>query len=70
MWYSVTRGEVKRMEPIVVDRKTKQIVSAPTITQGQWDRLWEQYVRSYVRRNPEICEGVERESTADDQAEE
>jgi len=58
------------MEPIVIDRKTRKVISAPTVTQGQRDQLWEQYVRSYVRRHPEIFEVREPENTAGDQTEE
>lgn len=58
------------MEPIVIDRKTGKVISALTLTQEQRDKLWEQYVRSYVRRHPEIFEVLEQENAADDQTEE
>lgn len=57
------------MDPIVINRKTGKIISAPTLTQEQRDKLWEQYVRSYVRRYPEIFEGAEQERTAGDKTE-
>lgn len=57
------------MEPIVVDRKTGKIISAPVLTQEQRDELWGQYVRSYVRRHPDIFEMPEQESTAGDKTE-
>ena len=42
------------MAPIIVSRKTGEIISAPVLTQEQRDKLWEQYIRCYVRRNPEL----------------
>ena len=44
------------MEPIVVDRKTGKIISAPVLTPEERDKMWEQYIRCYVRRNPKIFE--------------
>ena len=44
------------MEPIIVDRKTGEIISAPVLTPEQRDKMWELYVRCYVRRHPEIFE--------------
>lgn len=37
--------------PIVVDRRTGKIISAPEITQEQRDLLWEIVVRSWAERN-------------------
>lgn len=42
------------MAPIVVNRKTKEIISAPVLPPEQQDKMWEQYIRCYVRRNPEL----------------
>lgn len=49
------------MAPTVVNRKTGEIISAPVITQEQRDKLWEQYVRSYVRRHPEMFQEPPKE---------
>ena len=37
--------------PIVVDRRTGKIISAPEITQEQRDHFWETVVRSWAGRN-------------------
>lgn len=49
------------MAPIVVSRKTREVISAPVITQEQRDKLWEQYIRCYVRRNPDLFQNPQKE---------
>ena len=44
------------MHPIVIDRKTGAIKSAPVLTQNQRDTLWAEIVRNYARKHPEIFE--------------
>ena len=40
--------------PIIVSRKTGEVLSAPVLTQEQRDKLWEAIIRGHVRRHPEI----------------
>ena len=39
--------------PIVVDRRTGKIISAPELTQEQKDAAWEVIIRNWVKQNPE-----------------
>lgn len=40
--------------PIIADRKTGEIISAPKLTQEQRQRAWEIIVRAYVEKHPEL----------------
>lgn len=42
--------------PIVINRGTGEILSAPEITQNQQDTLWGAIVRNYAKKHPEIFE--------------
>lgn len=42
------------MTPIVMDRKTHEIISAPDLTQEQRNLLWEHIVRAYLDAHPEV----------------
>lgn len=42
------------MPPIVIDRSSGAIKSAPVLTQSQRDTLWAEIVRNYARKHPEI----------------
>ena len=39
--------------PIVVDRRTGKIISAPELTQEQKDFAWEMIIRNWIKLNPE-----------------
>lgn len=39
--------------PIVVSRKTGQILSMPEYTQADYDRAWEALIRAYLKNHPE-----------------
>jgi hypothetical protein len=47
------------MPPIVVDRTTGSIISAPELTPAQRDTLWGEIIRAYVRKHPEVFEEEE-----------
>lgn len=40
--------------PIVVSRKTGQIISAPEYTQEQKDRCWEHIIRVWAQLHPDM----------------
>jgi len=40
--------------PIVVSRKTGEIISAPKITQEQKEAVWAAIVKAYAQRHPEL----------------
>lgn len=40
--------------PIVVSRKTGEIISAPKLTQEQKDTAWAAIVKAYAQKHPEI----------------
>ncbi|MDD5882592.1 MAG: hypothetical protein PUD70_00700 [Firmicutes bacterium] len=40
--------------PIVVSRKTGEIISKPELTQADRDRAWEAVVRAFAKRHPEL----------------
>ena len=40
--------------PIIIDRKTGEVLASQKLTQDQKDKLWEAYVRAYICRHPEI----------------
>ena len=42
------------MTPIVMDRKTHEIISAPVLTQEQKNLLWEHIVWAYLDAHPEV----------------
>jgi len=42
------------MTPIVMDRKTHEIISAPVLTQEHRNLLWEHIVRAYLDAHPEV----------------
>ena len=44
------------MPPIIVDRSSGAIKSAPALPQTQKDLLWAEIVRNYARKHPEIFE--------------
>lgn len=39
--------------PIVIDRKTGKILSAPQLTPDQKQAAWESIVKAYVEKHPE-----------------
>lgn len=48
------------MPPIVIDRNTGAIKSAPVLTPSQRDTLWAEIVRNYARKHPEIFDTEDR----------
>lgn len=40
--------------PIVIDRKSQEIISAPKLTQEQRNALWEHIFRAYLKNHPEV----------------
>lgn len=40
--------------PIIVDRKTGEVLSAPKLTTAQKEELWEIVVRTSIAMHPEI----------------
>lgn len=42
--------------PIVCDRKTGAVKSAPTLTPEQNSRAWETILREYIKKHPEVLE--------------
>lgn len=42
------------MTPIVVDRETGKLISAPVFTQEQKNKAWETIVRTHAQRHPEL----------------
>lgn len=55
--------------PIIVSRRSGNVVSKPEITQEQRDKLWEGVVKAYIQRHPEMLQaesqaiGDEKEKT-------
>lgn len=47
------------MPPIIINRATGAVKSAPKLTQAQSDKLWEMIVREYARQHPEIFDRKE-----------
>ncbi len=47
------------MEPIVIDRTTGSVKSAPELTATQRDTLWGEIIRAYVRKHPEVFDKEE-----------
>ena len=44
------------MAPIVISRKTHEVISAPVLTQEQTNQLWERLVKNYLEIHPEVIE--------------
>lgn len=42
--------------PIVIDRATGTVKSAPELTAAQKDTIWSELVRSYISKHPELFE--------------
>lgn len=42
------------MAPIVIDRKTGEIVSCPTIPQDLINLAWEMLLTAYIRKYPDV----------------
>ena len=40
--------------PIVISRKTGEVISAPVLTPEQREAAWEAVIRAHVRKHPEI----------------
>ena len=49
-----TKTEVATKPAAIVIRRDGSLVSMPQLSQDQINALWEQIVRTYVQRNPEI----------------
>lgn len=47
------------MPPIVIDRTTGAVQSAPELTATQRDTLWGELIRAYVRKHPEVFDEEE-----------
>lgn len=46
--------------PIVISRQTGEILSKPEYTQEQYDRAWEQLVKAFAAKHPEVLEACKR----------
>lgn len=42
------------MTPIVINRKTHELISAPDLTQDQQNLLWGHLVQAYLDAHPEV----------------
>ena len=42
--------------PIVISRKTREVTSAPVLTQEQTNQLWEKLVKNYLDMHPEVLQ--------------
>lgn len=40
--------------PIVIDRKSGKVISAPRLTPEQNQRVWEIIVTTYIQKHPEV----------------
>ena len=47
--------------PIVINRSTGKVVSAPALTPEQREAAWEAIIRAHVRRHPEIFQSQNQE---------
>lgn len=48
------------MAPIVISRKTGKVISAPTFTPEQRDKLWGQIIISHVSLHPELLQAQQQ----------
>lgn len=49
--------------PIVIDRHTGEVLSAPEVTQAQKDALWEVVVGNYAKKHPELFQQTQAADT-------
>lgn len=52
--------------PIVVDRRTGEIISKPEITQEQKNTVWERVIRNWIDMNPEKFQALLTENNAEE----
>lgn len=53
-----TNTEVATSKAAIVIRRDGSLVSIPQLSQEQINALWEQIVRAYAQRHPEIFRGA------------
>ena len=47
--------------PIKISRQTGEIIGAPEYTQDQKDKVWENIVREWEKKNPELLKQLMKE---------
>lgn len=50
--------------PIVVSRHTGEILSKPEYTQEQYDRAWEQVIKAFAAKHPEVLDAARNAENA------